>query len=305
MKKSTKILCIIAGTLMAAGLCLAIIGNCMGGGPSVAQWIVNGDLSFGPFNVFGWKMNSDFANITWNEDYPVYSGTVEKTKLSVIQDVQKLDVQIGGARLHLVFSDDGEFGFESEEAVKYQCYAKDGVLYVRSEGNFSTGSNENEITLYVPHDRNYQNVKLEIGAGTVEIDGGLQAQILESEIGAGTFKAQSAEVEKLFLEIGAGMATLYNVQAENAELEVGMGKLIFEGNVSGNMTAECSMGSMEFTMTSEEEAHDYEVECAMGAVTVGSHSYSGVGMDQQIINQEAGSLYELICSMGEIKMQFR
>ena len=302
MKKSTKILCIIAGTLMTAGLCLAIIGKCMGGGPSVAQWIVNGDLSFGPLNVFG---GSDFANITWDKDYPVYSGTVEKTKLSVTQDVQKLDVQIGGARLHLVFSDDGEFGFESEEAVKYQCYAEGGVLYVRSEGNFSTGSNENEITLYVPYGRDYQNVKLEIGAGTVQIEGGLQAQVLEAEIGAGTFLIQSAEVEKLFVEIGAGMATLSDVQAKNAELEVGMGKLIFEGNVSGNMNAECSMGSMEFTMTSEEAAHDYEVECAMGTVTVGSHTYSGVGLDQQIVNHEAGSLYELICSMGEIKMQFR
>ena len=101
------------------------------------------------------------------------------------------------------------------------------------------------------------------------------------------------------------MATLSDVQAKNAELEVGMGKLIFEGNVSGNMNAECSMGSMEFTMTSEEAAHDYEVECAMGTVTVGSHTYSGVGLDQQIVNHEAGSLYELICSMGEIKMQFR
>lgn len=302
MKKSTKVLCVIAGTLMAVGLCLAIIGKCLGGGPSVVQWVLNGELSFGTLDILPWK---EHANIDWNEAYPICSGTVEKTELRVTQDIQKIDIQIGGARLHLVFSDEEEVCFESEEAVKYQCYAEDNVLYVRSEGSFTVGKNENEIILYMPRDRNYQSVKLEIGAGTVEIEGGLQARVLEAEIGAGTFLARSAEVERLCVEIGAGMATLSDMQAKAAELEVGMGQLIFEGDVSGNMTAECSMGSMEFTMDSEENAHDYEVDCAMGSVTLGSHSYSGIGLDKQIVNHEAGSLYELSCSMGEIKMKFR
>ncbi len=304
MKRTTKVILIIASVLAASGLCVAIIGLCLGGGPRIVQWAMNGDLSFGPMDLMGWNFEMNVVDIDWEDEQTIYSGTVDKTKIQGAREVQNLDVEIGGSILQLEFSEDQEFYFSSSESAKYQCYIEDDILYLKSEGDFNIGRRDNEITLYVPKDWAYSQISIELGAGSIDIEDGLRAESVEIEVGAGKLTAESVEAERLFVEIGAGMVDLSGVQAQAAELEVGMGQLIFDGNITGDMLAECAMGSMEFAMDTEEETHNYELECAMGTLKVGSHSYSGMA-NEHYIDHGAASVYELSCSMGEIKMNFR
>ncbi len=302
MKGSTKVILIIAGILMSAGLCLTVIGGVMGGVHQVIQWTLNGDLSIGPFDFSDFRIN--VTDIEWEDDQMIYSGNVDKTKLTAAGNVQDVKIEVGGALVRIEPSTDGEFYFGSKQAVKYQCYVQGETLYLKSEGEFRVGKNHNEIVLYVPQDEVYREILVELGAGSAEFNGVIQAQSLQVEVGAGKMTADAVDVERLHVEIGAGMAQLSGVQAQSAELEVGMGELIFEGNVVGNMSAECAMGSMEFSIEGREDAHNYDVSCAMGSIKVGSNSYSGMGKEQYI-NHGAEALYELECSMGEIEMQFR
>lgn len=302
MKGTTKVILIIAGILMAAGLCLTVIGGVMGGGRRVIQWTLNGDLSFGPIEFSDFSVN--VADIEWEEDQVIYSGSMDKTKLTGAETVQKLEIEVGGALVRIETSDNGEIYFASEQAVKYQCYVQGDTLFLKSEGEFRVGKDNNEIVLYVPRDVAYREISVELGAGSVEFGGKIEARSLHVEVGAGKLTVAAADVDDLQVEIGAGMAQLSGVQAQSADLEVGMGQMIFEGNVIGNMSAECAMGSMEFAIEGSEEAHNYDVSCAMGSIKVGSSSYSGMG-NEQYINYGAEALYKLECSMGEIQMQFR
>ena len=300
--KGSKVVLIIAGILMSAGLCLTIIGGVMGGGRQVVQWTLNGDLSFGPFDLGDLRIN--VADIEWAEDQEKYSGSVDKTKLSGAENIQNMEIEVGGALVRMEPSMDGEFYFGSERASKYQCYVRGETLYLKSEGEFRIGRGSSEIVLYVPQDVAYQDILIELGAGTVELEGTVQAKSLHVEVGAGEMNADTVDVDMLEIEVGAGAVQLDDVQAQSAELEVGMGQLIFEGNVVGNMSAECAMGSMEFVIENSEEAHNYDLSCSMGSIEVGGNSYSGMAKEQYI-NNGAKSVYELECSMGEILVKFR
>lgn len=301
MKKSTKIWCIVAGSMIAVGLCLGIIGGIMGGSSAVARWFANGELTIGPF---GFRSGAGLSEIEFNENYPIESGSVAKTELEIIQEIGKIEIQVGGVRLNIKQSEDNTYSYESINAGQYQCYAEGDTLVLRSSDDFGVNADKREITLYIPYEENYDHVGIEIGGGVIETDGILQANETQIDIGAGTLEMQGVSGSLLQVDIGAGTAQMSNVQIENADLEVGMGQLIMQGDIRRSLQADCAMGSMQFQMESAQESHNYEVDCAMGNIRIGSHSYAGMGMEQTINNQ-ADSDYSLSCSMGEIKMQFR
>ncbi|MBR2401832.1 MAG: hypothetical protein IKB01_03530 [Lachnospiraceae bacterium] len=63
------------------------------------------------------------------------------------------------------------------------------------------------------------------------------------------------------------------------------------------------MGDMTYDLEGSIKDHNYDVECAMGNVTVGNKSYSGIASDKKIDNN-SNSDFNLECSMGNISVSF-
>ena len=276
MKKSTKIWFIVAASMIGLGLFLALIGKGLGGDKQVTQWVLNGDLSFGPLHFNGMDIN--LTDMAWNDAEVTYKGNVEKTAVDNTQNVSKLYASVGGTKVEFRVSQDDSFYFESAGAPKFQCYASNDALYLTA-GTEKWNADGAVIYVYLPKDQDFKNVEIELGAGEIIIEA-LKAESTAIEIGAGSMTVSSLTAKELCVEIGAGSAKMSDVNTVHANTEVGMGEIILEGSISGNLEAECAMGSMQFTVDGKENDHNYEIDCAMGSVRVGSDSYEGFASER-------------------------
>ena len=94
------------------------------------------------------------------------------------------------------------------------------------------------------------------------------------------------------------------MQVQDARLEIGMGDCSFEGAISGELDATCDMGNLDFILEGEETDHNYEIDCAMGNIDIGSDSFSAFSTERTLDHQ-AVDTYRLTCNMGNISVYFK
>lgn len=316
MKKFMKSCAIIAAILIGVGLLMSLLGGAAAGGRLVSDVVksatgglVEVRLTDGEFGIFiddediwdgvAWKHID--KNIVINEDeeevdikvdfdsaYDIFQGDVEKYEIT--KDVIDLKIMAGGCRLRMVPSGDDSFYAEAEDIEKFQCYAEDNCLYVKTSQDVSTwngitwnGSDSGVIVLHVPEGFVFDNVDMKLGAGQLIVE---------------NVNANSVE-----MEVGAGQIEVNTLQADNCDIEVGLGEVTVTDARVNNVDAEVGMGQIEMLLAGSEEDYDYKVSVAAGSVTIGSTEYSGVGQ-KKTINNEADRMVNLDCGMGEIQVEF-
>ena len=67
---------------------------------------------------------------------------------------------------------------------------------------------------------------------------------------------------------------------------------------------ECGLGELDLTLTGTQEDYNYDLECGVGNLDVGSDSYSGLGREKSISNKGADRKLNLECGMGNISVDF-
>lgn len=302
MKKFMKICAIVAAALIGIGLILSVAGGAVTGGKMVSSvlktvtgGLVDVRLTDGEFGIFIDDEDFDSA-------YDIFRGNVEKYQ--VAEDVIDLKIMAGGCRLRMMTSQDDSFYAEAEDVDKFQCYAEDDCLYVKTAQNISTwnDSDSGVIILYVPEGYVFENVKMELGAGQLAVEQ-VNAKNVDLEVGAGQIVVNGLQADVCDIEVGLGEVTVENAQVDKVDAKVGMGHLKWEGSVSEKITGECSMGEIEIMLSGKEEDYDYKVSVAAGSVTIGSTEYSGVGQ-KKTVNNDADRVVDLDCAMGEIRVEF-
>ena len=311
MKKFMKSCAIIAAILIGVGLLMSLLGGAAAGGRLVSDVVksatgglVEVRLTDGEFGIFiddediwdgvVWKQID--KNIVINEDdekvdikvdfdsaYDIFQGDVEKYEIT--KDVIDLKIMAGGCRLRMVPSGDDSFYAEAEDIDKFQCYAEDDCLYVKTSKNIKTWnvSDSGVIVLHVPEGFVFENVDMKLGAGQLIVE---------------NVNANSVE-----MEVGAGQIEVNTLQADNCDIEVGLGEVTVTDARVNNVDAEVGMGKIEMLLAGSEEDYDYKVSVAAGSVTIGSTEYSGVGQ-KKTLNNNADRMVNLDCAMGEIRVGF-
>lgn len=106
------------------------------------------------------------------------------------------------------------------------------------------------------------------------------------------------------MEVGAGALDIKDIHVErDTDLVLGVGNVDLEGLFLGNMSLECDVGDVTLTLDDAEEDHNYEIECSLGNVRVGSHSYTSLANEISIDNS-ADSTYDIECSLGSVNLEF-
>lgn len=125
-------------------------------------------------------------------------------------------------------------------------------------------------------------------------------------MGAGTvYLNRDIETEKLSVEMGAGEFESKNpVTAMEADLEIGTGSMTFADLSARKTDGECGLGELDLTLTGTQEDYNYDLECGVGNLDVGSDSYSGLGREKTISNKGADRKLDLECGMGNISVDF-
>lgn len=116
---------------------------------------------------------------------------------------------------------------------------------------------------------------------------------------------EDVKLQELEIEMGAGEFESKNpVTAREADLEIGTGSMTFADLSARKTDGECGLGELDLTLTGTQEDYNYDLECGVGNLDVGSDSYSGLGREKTISNKGADRKLDLECGMGNISVDF-
>lgn len=319
MKKFSRFCGTMILTMGVVGVVLVGIGVKTVGWNKIAQIVEdasNGTIHFkdgfyfegeslseiGKYIEMNAKFNINDASM-FDKSEKVWQGDVNKIKIAD-SEIRDLDLEVGGSYLCIEQSDDNAYYVEYEGAGKSQAYAKGNDLYIKvmNTSDLDFSEKENCFTVYVPKDAKLENVKIELGAGVMKLDG-LRADEMKIEIGAGQIVASDLATDDMKLSIGAGDMNLQSAKLGETKIEVGAGNCTIQGAISDDIKAECSMGNITLKLEGREEDFDYELECVSGNLVVGDSEYSGLS-DSTEVDNGASQKMDLQCVMGNIEVVF-
>lgn len=329
MKKFMKGCAITALVIAIIGVILFSAGAFGGGLRAVRGMSWNGFSNFRNYAVQNWDWNWDFHewddnwNNNWNnnweeswaadynlndtflfdDSYHIYEGeSVQFTEEAGV--VRNLKLELAGSDVYVLPSYDDIYRVEISGPGRFQAYVKDDTLHVKG---LKRGSNwrlgYNTVYIYVPDGTTLDKADIELGAGAMDIEY-LSADTITIEVGAGSLSASELTARELDVEVGAGEINIDSFHTIDMEVSVDAGVMNAYGAIKGNLDAVCNMGSLEIDVqNSSQDAHNYKLDCAMGTIQVGSHSYTSLASDREIKNG-ASSTFDLECAMGQIVIDF-
>ena len=291
MKKFTKGMLIAAGIFAAAGIGLTAAGGVMGASMSELTgvnslkrilWMTEWDDDHDDYDDIddddyvdhdGMEYSAEVGNES-STDGTVYQLKYQPTKLDIELKYDELILEEGDSFCVRVYDDNGKNVTVKESS---------DTLKVRSTKKLSK---TRKVCISYPEDVKLQELEIEMGAGTVYLNRDIETEKLSVEMGAGEFDSKNP------------------VTAEEADLEIGTGSMTFADLSAKKISGECGLGELDLTMTGTQEDYNYDLECGVGNLDVGSDSYSGLGREKSISNTGADRKLDLECGMGNVSVDF-
>lgn len=285
MKRGWKIFWITCIIVAGTGLALCIAAWGMGATSEaiaarlpdgVGLGIISGDSYFGYVgNLNGDETVAVKVKDTKEEftgvrsiDMDVWAGeiniqTVEDMNQGIVVETKDID-----KRLQLRYYLDGD-------ELKFKT--KDKVFRINNAGKVG------KINIYIPKGYEFEEVSLEVGAGTLYVD-----DILARKFG---------------VDIGAGEAVINNFVVEQLDLDCGAGEITACGEAGIETDIDCGVGEITYTAARKETDYNYNIECGIGEVICGGSSYSGIASEKKIDNGAHREM-NIKCGIGEVTVNF-
>ena len=201
------------------------------------------------------------------------------------EDFKSLDVEFGAGVLDIHYDDVEDIQIYHENIKQFNAEVKNGVLKINTGHEvYIDDADDRQLVIILPRDMQLEEVDLEVAAALAHIDG-----ILARDVS---------------ITIGAGQANVSNITADAIELEVGAGAAIVSKLDAKEIEAKCGLGQIDLELTGAQTDYKSDVECGMGEVVVGNHSYGGVGTQHHGANHEANKHIDVECGMGEVTVKF-
>lgn len=184
-------------------------------------------------------------------------------------DVQKLHIEVAAGDMKIAVSKDNKIHLRADglsDVLKITC--EGGMLSIRNvdwNSVINTNFLKNKIVvLELPKDLKLSEAVFEIGAGDLDVD--------------------AISAKKIRLEVGAGDADFLDAATDDLEIE-------------------CGAGDVKAAILGKESDYSVDVDLGAGSVTVGSRSFSGVGVDEKIEGNTDKEI-SVECGMGDVRISF-
>ena len=302
MQKFTKGMLIAAGIFGAVGIGLTTAGGVMGASMSELTGVeslkrvllvADGDYDYDDSDDYDsddydsddyddssdyddsddYDDSEDYARAEDEEDGTVYQLKYQPAKLDIELKYDDLILEEGDSFCVRVYDDSGKNVTVKESS---------DTLKVKSTKKLSKNR---KVCISYPEDVKLQELEIEMGAGTVYLNRDIETEKLSVEMGAGEFESKNP------------------VTAREADLEIG--SMTFADLSARKTDGECGLGELDLTLTGTQEDYNYDLECGVGNLDVGSDSYSGLGREKTISNKGADRKLDLECGMGNISRFLR
>lgn len=318
MKKFTKIMLIIAVSLLGAGLIFCGVSTAMGA--SVWRMAKNGELRYGNWHIgpVGLYYSSadgddeeddDMDDFDEDDDDSDDDDSDDDDMITDISDMEfSTEVPAGGA--------DSSFDVSSIRNIKLDIDAAEitvkepddstkirAVLKHGKEKYYSCRLDGDTLKIKYDAKKHYYKRSPQI---ILYLPKGSSFDELNFDIGAGNFEAERFQVDgKMDVSVGVGNVEITDsVVYGDVALDCGVGNFSMEGSVEGNLKADCGMGSMTLDLNGGEKEYNYKLSCGLGSIDVDGETYSNISGDKEVKNEGAEKNMELDCGMGSIEVDF-
>ena len=266
MKRFLKVILILAAVFGATGLGLTAGGAAMGATMGDIGALDNGITQI--LHILddkdGWdEENSEAAMDGQDED--------------LVADAEKAVNEKG------VLTDNADGSAYRKNHNRVKISNDNGSLTIASSQKVRNRS----VEIFCPENLSLQKIKLQMGAGTIELDGDFKADQMEVNVGAGTLEnSGSLDVKEANFTVGVGTADISEIQIEK-------------------LNGSCGMGNMDLTLAGKAEDYNYELKCGLGNLEVDdSQETSITSGNKQITNEAAVKNIKLDCGMGNVQVEF-
>lgn len=337
MKKFTKGCLITALVTFIIGAVICGVGGLLGGFKLLndidIREVTGIPLVYriGPNGIkYGFRFWEDDMNWSGYENWQRINANEGERALALTADtLRDLYIEVGACELHIEESEDEYVRLAvSGNTNNLRYYVEENGLRIVSKSNWTwrwVGINtvSDKVYLYLPKETSIDYVDIELGAGAMESIG-LTVRDAKIEVGAGEMDIESLTADNgAILSVGAGKIRIKNLVcratdldigagemdidsaevAKDVNIDLGMGSVNIGGVIAGDLNVDCGMGTVILDMDDAEQDHNFKIDCSMGTVKVGSHSYSGLGSEQTIDNGSSSD-FDIDCSMGSVTVKF-
>ena len=292
MKTFTKVMLSLAGIFATAGVVCMLIAFIMGfSAKDFAKMLEDGNFSIqiedGELQIFGLNdslileiedafeenENSDFDADGDVEGSVSSTETAEgKTTTYEVEEVCKsMDIEFGAGVFEVYYADVENIVVKGTNVDELSVKVKNETLKIGFAGDMDA-----DIDIDTVEDRRL----------VVIIPTGTQFEAVDMEIGASQAEIREINAEELNITVGAGQANVDQISVSKLDIEVGLGQV-------------------NIALNGVQEDYNYNIECGMGSVTVGTVSYGGFAAEQSVTNEGATKDINVECGMGEVIIQFK
>lgn len=142
------------------------------------------------------------------------------------------------------------------------------IIKEKTRNLFNINNKNNDLILYVPDDMIFDKVKLEAGAGKIEIES-LKSNDLTLELGAGKVTINELIVlNKAKIDGGAGKTEILSGEINNLDFELGIGENILNAKLTGKNELEAGVGSVKIRLTDGTENYTIRAHKGIGSITI-------------------------------------
>lgn len=210
--------------------------------------------------------------------------TVSERTLDDTQSIRSLDLEISAAQVVVQAGDDWKL--ETNFKKKYlTSTVKDGVLTLEQPSHeedvrdlLRSNKQTPTITLTVPKDRTLKKLKVDLGAGTMEL--------------------RDLSAKNSVLDVSAGSVTLDQLNTHTTDVSCDLGEVSGTMSLTGDGSMDVSMGSIDLELLKSSELEEINADTSMGDVTLNGKDFSG----SKRMGKSGGTL-DLSCDMGSIALK--
>ena len=318
MKRFTKAAFAIVLVLVILGSALCAIG--VGIGFSVSEfgeYVEAGEFSFGPIShiPFIWHGNDGSG---WESDGFGWTSADSEENSFPWEGLDKIELKVDNSSIIITqnsredrenIREDVEYRRKNQKR-KVDVQVDGSTLKIKDSGVWRIQNDDSvRVTMRLPAELIEHNwlkkIKLDQPRGTTNVQIPLTAKEISINVGAGEceiLERLSAE-KKISLEVGAGSLAVEELEAEKVDINGGVGELTAAFVQAEKIEMEGGIGAIQIKAAGVETDYSYDIDCGVGSVTIGNHSYTGLSAGGEIKNQGSKEM-EIDCGVGNVEVSF-
>ncbi len=245
--------------LMAAAIC-----GIAGTAACILGLVLGADLSsqLSEMNGYNYENSAQEAAADYN------SGDDEKIVLSDGEEVRDLEIDFSVVSLDIEASKDDKFYLENPNNIDIDWKNSSKTLKLEQNGDvewqMQWEESDRALVLYVPEGYKFDQIDIQMDAGTIDVKTKLDCQELE--------------------------------------LDVDAGKVDYQGSAPRRGDITCNAGAVNMKLTGDPDSYRYDVESNVGSIDVNGTSYSGLNEKKTFGNDSGEAKFNLECNAGKIEL---